>query len=406
MKERRVYWEDRISSVFYTESELLRIAEKHLARNYDPPEKIFINGGGWRVQDFNGRNFYDINACYSALPLGHRAFWSLDIFPRYFHEPNRILFAKELAEFCGMEMVCPMNTGAEAVETAIKLARKWGYLVKKIEKDRAEIIVCKNNFHGRTTTIVGFSSNPQYYELFGPKTPGFVSIFFGNIDALRKAITPQTAAFLAEPIQGEGGIIIPPNGYFCGVRDICSKNNILMILDEVQTGFGRTGTRFAFDYEDVQPDVLILGKALGGGEDDISAVVSSGEIMGLFQPGDHGSTFGGNPKACRSAREFLRKFQELKLAENSRIQGEYFLKKLKEFAGKRSSIKEVRGRGLFIGVEFNEKFSAKRASQALLETGFLTVIAQNNVLRLSPPLTITKEEIDKVMAGFQKTDIP
>jgi len=179
-----------------------------------------------------------------------------------------------------------------------------------------------------------------------------------------------------------------------------------MILDEVQTGFGRTGTRFAFDYEDVQPDVLILGKALGGGEDDISAVVSSGEIMGLFQPGDHGSTFGGNPKACRSAREFLRKFQELKLAENSRIQGEYFLKKLKEFAGKRSSIKEVRGRGLFIGVEFNEKFSAKRASQALLETGFLTVIAQNNVLRLSPPLTITKEEIDKVMAGFQKTDIP
>ncbi|MEK7599276.1 MAG: aspartate aminotransferase family protein [Patescibacteria group bacterium] len=391
----------------YTEKELLAIAEKHLAHNYAPPDKIFISGGGIFVYDCDGRSYHDLNACYSALPLGHKESGNLDTFPRAFHEPDRILFAKELADFCGMDMVLPMNTGAEAVETAIKLARKWGYVGKKILKDCAEIIVCKNNFHGRTTTIVGFSSNPQYKNFYSPYAPNaFIEVDFGDSEKLGKKITPYTVAVLIEPVQGEGGIIFPPDGYLYEVKEICREHNVLFMLDEVQTGFGRTGTRFAFDHEGAKPDILILAKALGGGEDDISAVVSSEEIMSLFQPGDHGSTFGGNPKACRSARRFLKLFKELNLAENSKIQGAYFLEKLKEFADSKTSIKEVRGRGLFIGIEFNEKFDAKRASQALLKAGLLTVIAKKHILRLSPPLNITKKDIDAIMEKFREADIP
>jgi ornithine--oxo-acid transaminase len=404
----RLLYKDNITGGLYNEEDLLVIAKKHLARNYAPPDKIFLHGSGLMVYDCDGKPYYDLNACYSALPLGHKRSrnYELDIFPSAFHNSNRILFAQELAEFCDLDMVLPMNTGAEAVETAIKLARKWGYAVKKIMKDCAEIIVCKNNFHGRTTTIVGFSSNPQYKELFGAATPGFEPIEFGKPEMLEKRITPFTCGFLVEPIQGEGGIIIPPDGYLREIRQICRRKNILFILDEIQTGFGRTGARFAFDYEGAKPDILILGKALGGGETAISAVVSSREIMSLFQPGDHGSTFGGNPKACRSARRFLRDFNNLNLAENSRIQGEYFLKRLKEFEHNKCSIKEIRGRGLFIGIEFNKNFSAERASKMLFEKGILAVVAQNNVLRLSPPLTITKKEIDEVMERFYEINIP
>lgn len=403
-------YKDDISGGLYSEKDLLKIADKHLAHNYAPPDKIFISGGGLFVYDLKGKSYYDLNTCYSAVPEGHKQ-GNLDIFPRAFHEPNRILFAQELADFCGMNMmVLPMNTGAEAVETAIKLARKWGYERKKILKNCAEIIVCKNNFHGRTTTIVGFSSNPQYKELFGPYAPNaFIEVDFGDLKMLEKKITPFTVAILIEPIQGEGGINIPPDGYLYGAKNICREHKILFMLDEIQTGFGRTGARFAFDHERVSPDILILGKALGGGEDDISAVVSSREIMSVFEPGDHGSTFGGNPKACRSAREFLKIFNQLNLAENSRVQGDYFLKKLKEFSAGKTSIKEVRGRGLFIGIEFFNEKDAKRAIQSLLDVdnvGVVTVIAQKNVLRLSPPLIITKENIDEIMEKFQEANIP
>lgn len=398
-------YKDGLTGKSHTEQELLEMAEKHLAHNYAPPDKIFVRGNGVRVYDMGGREYFDLNACYSALPFGHKQ-GELVTFPRAFHTPDRILFAKELADFCGMDMICPMNTGAEAVETAIKLARKWGYVVKGVPKNRAEIIVCENNFHGRTETIISFSTNLQYKDLFGPHTPGFKIIPFGNVKALKDTITTNTVAFLVEPIQGEGGIIIPPEGYLAAIAEICKKNNVLLIFDEIQTGFGRTGDRFAFDHENTVPDVLILGKALGGGECDISAVVSTEEIMGLFKSGDHGSTFGGNPRACRSARKFLREFTDgnFDYTENSKIMGQYFLEGLQKIALKYHFIMRVRGRGLFIAIEFfYPNFDgAVQLSKRLLQEGLMTVIAKKHILRLSPPLNIQKVHINHFLKIFDK----
>jgi ornithine--oxo-acid transaminase len=302
-------------------------------------------------------------------------------------------FARELCELTGYEMMLPMNSGAEAVETAIKAARKWGYTVRGVLEGRAEIIVCVKNFHGRTTTIVSFSTEPQYRTHFGPFTPGFVVIPFGNADALARAITPNTVAFLVEPIQGESGIRIPPEGYLRRVREICTRRHILFMADEIQSGLGRSGRLFACDWEDVRPDVAIVGKALSGGMYPVSAVLASREVLGVFEPGDHGSTFGGNPLACAVARAALRVIVEEKLCDRSAELGEYFKGHLQRIES--PYVKEVRGRGLFIGVELKpEAGGARRFCEALKERGLLCKETHQNVIRFAPPLVVTKAELD------------
>jgi ornithine--oxo-acid transaminase len=286
-----------------------------------------------------------------------------------------------------------MNSGAEAVETAVKTARKWGYKVKKVEQNKAEIIVCSDNFHGRTTTIISFSSEPQYREDFGPYTPGFVFVPYGDADALLKAITPNTVGFLVEPIQGEAGVNFPPEGYLKKVAEICKQNNVLFISDEIQSGLGRAGKLFALDHEGVRADMVILGKALGGGVYPISAVISSREILGLYKPGDHGSTFGGNPLACAVARESLRVIIEENLVQRSAELGQYFLNKLKNLSS--PHIKNLRGRGLFIGIELKPQAGgARRFCEALKERGMLCKETHEHVIRIAPPLVINQEEID------------
>jgi ornithine--oxo-acid transaminase len=299
-------------------------------------------------------------------------------------------FLKELCELTGYEMALPMNSGAEAVETAIKAARKWGYKVKGVEKDKAEIIVCRGNFHGRTTTIVGFSSEPQYREDFGPFTPGFVAVPYGDAAALEAAITPNTVAFLVEPIQGEGGVLVPPDGYLRESADICERHNVLFMADEIQTGLGRTGRLLACEHEGVRPDVVILGKALSGGFYPVSAVVTDKEVLGLMRPGDHGSTFGGNPLGAAIGRSALKVIIEEQLVERSRDLGAYFKGRLQRIESEH--IKEVRGKGLLIGVELH--VSARPFAEALREQGILAKETHGTVLRFAPPLIIKKEEID------------
>ena len=387
----------------HSEEELLGLAESHLAPNYAPFPVIGEKAKGCWVWDVEGRKYFDMLSGYSALNLGYthpeifhalkKQAGKLAVFPRAFLSKELILFAKELAEFCGMEMVLPMNSGAEAVETAIKLARKWAYTKKGVSRDKAEIIICSNNFHGRTTTIISFSSEPQYKDLFGPLTPGFRFVPFDDIQALRKAITPNTAAFLVEPIQGEGGIIVPPEGYIRKCREICRQNNVLFIADEIQTGLARTGSMFACDCENIKPDILILAKALGGGMLPISAVVSSREILGVFEPGDHGSTFGGNPLACHVAREALKVLREEHLDERAEKLGRYFVQVLKKI--KSPCIKEIRGKGLLIGVELKETGpSAREICSRLIRSGVLCNYTKKYVIRFAPPLTITKGQLD------------
>jgi ornithine--oxo-acid transaminase len=353
----------------------------------------------------------DMLSAYSAVNQGHRhpriiaALKSqadrVTLVSRAFHNDQLGPFMKELCELTGMEMVLPMNTGAEAVETAVKTARKWGYTRKGVEKDQAEIIVCADNFHGRTTTIVSFSSEPQYKEGFGPLTPGFVMIPYGDARALERAITRNTVGFLCEPIQGEAGVVVPPEGYLKAAREICSRQRVLLMWDEIQTGFCRTGKMFCYQYEDAKPDVLILGKALGGGVLPISAVVASGEILGVFKPGDHGSTFGGNPLACAVARESLRVLVDERLAAKAAELGTYFMQELRMIHN--PMIQEVRGKGLLIGLVLKpEAGGARKYCEQLKDEGILCKETHEHVIRFAPPLVIQKKDIDWALDRIRK----
>ncbi len=302
-------------------------------------------------------------------------------------------FYEELCALTNSHMVLPMNSGAEAVETAIKAARKWGYKTKGIPEGKAEVIVCENNFHGRTITIIGFSTEPQYRNGFSPFTPGFVVIPFGDAKALEAAVTKNTVAFLVEPIQGEAGVIIPPAGYLRKVREICTKNNIVMITDEIQTGLGRTGKLLAEEHEGVEADVTLIGKALSGGFYPVSAILSNADVLGVFMPGDHGSTFGGNPLACAVARTALKVLIEEGMIENSARMGDYFQDNLRSI--KSGAVKQVRGKGLFIGVELNpEAGGARKYCERLMKEGLLCKETHENVIRFAPPLVVTKDDID------------
>lgn len=385
------------------EMDLLYLADRHLAPNYAPLPVIFEKAKGCWMYDVEGREYLDMLGGYSALSLGHghpRILEALEdqkkkisVCPRSSLSEQLIRLSEELAGFCGMEMVLPVNSGAEAVETALKLARKWGYVRKGIDPNKAEIIVAKNNFHGRTTTVISFSTEPKYKDLFGPLTPGFSAIDFNDTDSLEKAINENTAAFLVEPIQGEGGINVPFSGYLTKCLEICRGNNVLLIADEVQTGLARTGRRFACDHEGVKPDLYILGKALGGGVLPISAVVGSRELLSVFEPGDHGSTFGGNPLACRVAREVLKIIWEENLDRKAQELGQYLREKLRSIES--PHVKEVRGKGLLIGVELHKSGpKADDFCERLLQEGMLCKGTKEYVLRFAPPLTITHEELD------------
>ncbi|MGK2935482.1 MAG: ornithine--oxo-acid transaminase [Gemmatimonadaceae bacterium] len=378
---------------------LIAIEDQWGAHNYHPLDIVIERGEGAWVYDVEGKKYLDCLSAYSAVNQGHchpriletmlEQARKVTLTSRAFRNDQLPLFCKELAEFCGMEAVLPMNTGAEAVETAIKTARRWGYRTKKIPTDKAEIIVCENNFHGRTTTIVGFSSEQAYRDGFGPFTPGFVPIPFGDIAALEKAITPNTCAFLVEPIQAEAGILIPPAGYLKAAAELCRKNNVLFVLDEIQTGLGRTGRKFACDHEGVRPDMFILGKALSGGFYPVSAVVSSKELLSVFDPGSHGSTFGGNPLACAIARTALWVLGDEELAQRSDELGTWFLGEIAKI--EHPEIREVRGRGLLIGIELT--VPARKSCEALKDLGMLCKETHDKVIRIAPPLVVERDDL-------------
>lgn len=383
--------------------ELIEIEEKYGAHNYHPLDVVIERGEGVWVYDVDGNKYLDCLSAYSALNQGHvhpRILKALQtqaqkitLTSRAFRNDQLPLFYKELSELTGYEMSLPMNSGAEAVETALKVARKWGYDVKKIPHYEAEIIVADGNFHGRTISIVSFSSEPLYKDAFGPFTPGFKSVPYGDAAALERAITPNTAAVMLEPIQGEGGVLIPPAGYLKQAAEICRKNNVLLIADEIQTGLGRTGKLFASEHENVRPDMVIIGKALSGGFYPVSAVVADESILGLYEPGEHGSTFGGNPLACAVARESLKVIVEENLVQKSAELGEYFMERLVEIPSRH--VKEVRGKGLLIGVELHkEAGGARRFCEALQNKGILAKETHSHVIRFAPPLVIDKETID------------
>jgi ornithine--oxo-acid transaminase len=355
------------------------------------------------VYDPEGKRYMDMLSAYSALNQGHRhpkivqalkdQADRITLTSRAFHNELFGPFCETLCKVAGMEMALVMNSGAEAVETAIKTARKWGYKVKKVQDDRAEIVVCNDNFHGRTTTIVGFSSEPQYKEDFGPFAPGFKLIPYGDIAALEAAITPDTVAFLVEPIQGEAGILIPPAGYLERAAELCRRHKVLLVADEIQTGFGRTGKMFCADWDRVKPDLYIVGKALGGGLLPVSAVIGSKATLGLFRPGDHGSTFGGNPLACAVGLAALDVIVSERLPERSNEMGEYFMKRLREMNSPR--VKEVRGRGLLIGVHIKDEHGTARPyCEKLMALGILAKETHGQVIRFAPPLVISREDAD------------
>ena len=370
------------------------------AHNYHPLDVVIERADGVWVYDVDGRRYLDCLAAYSAVNQGHchpkilrtltEQAEKVTLTSRAFRNEQLPLLYQDLHNLTGFDMALPMNSGAEAVETALKTARKWGYKIKGIPQDQAEIIVCANNFHGRTISIVGFSTDEQYRDGFGPFTPGFKVIPFGDAAALRAAITPNTCAFLVEPIQGEAGIVIPPAGFLKEAAEICHRNRVLLMLDEIQSGLGRTGKLFAYMHEDITPDVLIIGKALAGGFYPVSAVLASKEILGVYNPGDHGSTFGGNPLGCAVARTALRVLIDEKLVERSAELGAYFLGLLQTLTS--PNLKEVRGRGLWIGIELNSP--ARPYCEALKEEGILCKETHDRVIRVAPPLVITREEID------------
>jgi ornithine--oxo-acid transaminase len=380
--------------------ELIDLESNYGAHNYRPLDVIIERAEGVWVYDIDGKRYLDCLAAYSAVNQGHchhrileamiQQAHKVTLTSRAFRNDQLPLLCRDLHELTGYEMALPMNSGAEAVETAVKAARKWGYSVKGVANGKAEIIVCANNFHGRTVTIVSFSSDEQYREGFGPFTPGFKIIPYGDVEALRAAITPNTCAFLVEPIQGEAGIIVPPAGYLKQAASVCRDNNVLFMCDEIQSGLGRTGALFAYMHEGIKPDVLIVGKALSGGFYPISAVLASKEVLGVFRPGDHGSTFGGNPLACAIARTALRVLVDEGLVERSRNLGQYFLERLRTIRS--SDLKEIRGKGLWIGIEMLSP--ARPYCEALKEEGLLCKETHDRVIRIAPPLTITAEEID------------
>jgi len=381
----------------------IQLEERYGAHNYHPLDVVLNRGEGVWVWDVDGKKYLDCLSAYSALNQGHvhprilaamqEQAQKITLTSRAFRNDQLPLFYQEISELTGYEMCLPMNSGAEAVETAIKLARKWGYVIKGIPRNEAEIIVAENNFHGRTTTIISFSSEPLYKDDFGPFTPGFVPVPYGNAEALQNAITANTAAVMIEPIQGEAGVIIPPAGYLKRIREICQQNNVLLIADEIQTGLGRTGKLFACNHEDVRADMVIIGKALSGGFYPVSAVLADQAILGLFKPGEHGSTFGGNPLAAAIARAALKVLVDERLVENSAAMGEYFIEQLAEIPSRH--IREVRGKGLLIGVELKpEARGARRFCEALQQRGILAKETHEHVIRFAPPLIISKETID------------
>ena len=385
---------------------IIELEAQYCAHNYHPLPVVLVKGEGVYVWDDSGKRYLDMMSAYSAVSHGHshprlvKALTEqankLAIVSRAFHSDKLAPFLEKICQMTGQEMALPMNTGAEAVETALKAARKWAYTVKGVAEDKAEIIVCDGNFHGRTISIVGFSSEQQYQAGFGPFPPGFFSVPFGDADALEIAIGPNTAAFLLEPIQGEGGIIVPPPGYLKRVAQICSDNNVLLICDEIQTGLGRTGTLMAVDHDAIKPDGLILGKALGGGMLAVSMFLASAEVMNVFQPGDHGSTFGGNPLSAAVALEGLQVLEEEGLIEAAAEMGNYFIAELMQLGS--PMIKEVRGRGLLIGVEFHpDQVSARTICERLMARGILSKETHETVVRFAPPLIISRDQIDEVI---------
>jgi ornithine--oxo-acid transaminase len=393
-------------------NEYIALEEKYGAKNYHPLDVVITKGKGVWVYDVEGRKYLDCLSAYSAVNQGHvhprilavlkEQAEKLTLTSRAFRNDQLPLLYKELSEVTGYEMSLPMNSGVEAVETALKLARKWAYRVKGILRHKSEIITCQGNFHGRTITAISFSSEPLYRDDFGPFTPGFISVPYGNIEAITRSINMNTAAVLLEPIQGEAGVIVPPDGYLKKVYEICKSRNVLFIADEIQTGLGRTGKLFASQHENVRPDITIIGKALSGGFYPVSAVLADEELLGLFTPGEHGSTFGGNPLGAAVAREAIKVLIEEKMIENSSKLGEYLLDQLSEIPSRH--IKEVRGKGLFIGVELlPEAGGARRFCEVMQQKGILAKETHENVIRFAPPLVIDKETIDWALPKIRET---
>jgi ornithine--oxo-acid transaminase len=392
--------------------DIIRTENRYSAHNYDPLPVVLARGQGALLWDVDGRRYVDMMSAYSAVSHGHghpRILAALERQARRLAVPSRAYYNDRLAPFLaklcavtGLDAAVPMNTGAEAVETAIKAARRWGYRVKGVERDKAEIIVAEGNFHGRTTTIVGFSSDPDYRDGFGPFAPGFRLVPFGDLGAFERAINENTVAILVEPIQGEAGIIVPPAGWLAGLRRLCDRHGILLILDEIQSGLGRTGAMFAFEHEGIRPDGVILGKALGGGVLPVSAFVARREITDVFTPGSHGSTFGGNPLAAAVGLEALRVIEDEGLVERSRILGAHLMKRLRGLDS--PAIQEVRGRGLWVGVEIEPRYaSARKFCERLLAKGVLSKETHGTVVRLAPPLVIAREDLDWALDRFEET---
>jgi len=389
----------------------IKLEEELGAHNYKPLDVVLNRGKGVWVWDVDGNKYLDCLAAYSAINQGHchpeivktmvEQAQRLTLTSRAFRNDQLGLLYKEICDLTNSHKVLPMNSGAEAVETVIKAVRKWGYTIKGVPADKAEVIVCENNFHGRTITIVGFSTDENSKSGFGPFTPGFKIIPFGDADALESAISPNTVGFMVEPIQGEAGVIIPPKGYLKDVRSICQKNNVILILDEIQTGLGRTGKLLAEEHDGIESDLTLIGKALSGGFYPVSAVLSNKEVLGVLNPGEHGSTFGGNPLACAVARTALRVLIEEHMIENAAAMGEYFLSRLVEL--KSSYIKEVRGKGLMLAVELvPEAGNARNFTEKLMTLGLLCKETHEHTIRLAPPLVVTREEIDWAMERIER----
>ena len=384
----------------YDSAYFVELENQYSAHNYLPLDVVLERGEGVWVYDVDGKRYLDCLSAYSAVNQGHchpaiqqaavEQMRHITLTSRAFRNAEMGPFLEELCTLTGYDKALPMNSGAEAVETAIKAVRKWGYRIKGVAPEQAEVIVCEGNFHGRTTTIIGFSSNEQYRRDFGPFTPGFVTVPFGDVQALEKAITPYTVAFLVEPIQGEGGVVVPPEGYLRAAADVCARHNVLFVADEIQTGLGRTGYLFASHHENVRPDVAILGKALSGGFYPVSAVLTDDEVLGLFEPGDHGSTFGGNPLGAAIGRAALKVTQDEDLIRRSRELGAYFKTRVENIDSPHVDL--VRGRGLFIGVVLNKP--ARPFCEALRDRGMLCKETHTYVIRIAPPLVITREQID------------
>lgn len=399
----------------YGSDELMHMEHEYGAHNYHPLEVVISKAEGIWVEDPEGRRYMDMLSAYSAVNQGHRhpkiiqalkdQADILTLTSRAFFNDQWPLFAKKLSEVTGKEMILPMNTGAEAVETAIKTMRKWGYMVKGVEKDKAEIIVFENNFHGRTVTIITFSVDPDARDNYGPFTPGFVIVPYDDLDAVKKAVTKNTVGILVEPIQGEAGVVVPRDGFLKGLEAIARKNNLLLAVDEIQTGFCRTGKTFAFEHEGIDPDIIIMGKALGGGVMPVSAIAANKNVLEVFLPGTHGSTFGGNPLACAVASASIDVLMEEKLAERAAELGEYFMEGIR--ALKSPKIKLVRGKGLLIGVVLHESAGKARIyTTALKEKGLLCKETHNWIIRFAPPLVITKQEIDMALEKIAEVFCP